>query len=124
MADKKRIIIIEDDDMILAMYKTKLEQDGYEVITATNGIDGIEVSSKNKADIILLDIIMPGLDGFSVLEDLRKNKGITKTPIVLLTNLGTEEDKEKGQELGAAGYLVKASLTPAQVSAEIKKYLK
>lgn len=117
-----KILIVEDDEMISGMYKTKLAQDGYEVFLAANGIEAIKVTEKEKPDLIFLDIIMPGLDGFSVLEDFRQNKKL-KTPIILLTNLGTDEDRKKGEDLGANAYLVKASLTPSDVSAEIKKYL-
>ena len=121
---KKKILIIEDDKMICSMYKTKFENDGFEVFAANDGIEGLEVAKKEKLDIIMLDIILPQLDGFSVLEELKKNVKIKKVPVVMLTNLGTNEDKEKGERLGAVGYLVKANLTPAQVSKEIKKYLK
>jgi len=118
-----KILIAEDDEIFSGMYKTKLTQDKYEIVTAMNGIDALEMVDKEKPDLILLDIMMPGLDGFSVLEELRQNKKI-KTPIVMLTNLGTDEDKQKGKDLGADGYLVKANLTPSEVSAEVKKYLK
>jgi len=117
-----KILLIEDDEMISGMYKTKLLQDGYEIALAPNGIDAINMVEAEKPDLILLDIIMPGLDGFSVLEDFRQNKKIT-VPIILLTNLGTDEDKKKGEDLGATGYLIKSSLTPGQVSLEVKKYL-
>lgn len=117
-----KILLVEDDEMISGMYKTKLTQDGYEIALAVNGIEAIEMVDKEKPDLILLDVIMPGVDGFSVLENFRQEKKI-KTPIIMLTNLGTEEDRKKGETLGATGYLIKASLTPAQLSAEIKKYL-
>jgi len=109
--------------MISGMYKIKLAQDGYEVALAANGIEAIGMVEQEKPDLILLDVIMPGLDGFSVLEDFRQNKKL-QTPIILLTNLGTDEDRKKGEEMGANGYLIKASLTPTDVSAEVKKYLK
>lgn len=117
-----KILLIEDDEIISGMYKTKLVQDGYELVLASNGIDALEMVEVEKPDIILLDIIMPGLDGFSVLEDFRQNKKIT-VPIIMLTNLGTDEDKKKGEDLGATGYLIKSNLTPGQVSLEVKKYL-
>lgn len=109
--------------MISGMYKIKLTQEGYEVVLASNGVDAIEMVEREKPDLILLDVIMPGLDGFSVLEDFRQNKKLT-TPIILLTNLGTDEDKKKGEAMGASSYLLKASMTPNEVSAEVKKYLK
>ncbi len=77
-----------------------------------------------KPDLILLDIIMPKLDGFSVLKSLKENSSTKSTPVILLTNLGQDEDIKKGNELGAAGYLVKANLTPGQVVEKIKEVLK
>ncbi len=121
---KKKILVVEDDEMIGPMYKTKFENDGYVVFMANNGVDGLEIAKKEKPDIIMLDIILPQLDGFSVLKELKESTETREVPVVMLTNLGTEEDKEKGDKLGAVGYLVKANLTPAQVSQEIKKYLK
>jgi len=123
MPDTKKVLIIEDDAMISSMYKTKLEQDGYQVECANNGAEGLEKAKLADADIILLDVIMPQLDGFSVLEELRSKMGI-KVPIIMLTNLGTEEDREKGAKMGATDYLVKSSITPGQVSELVAKNLK
>jgi len=124
MSDNKKVLVIEDDEIISSMYKTKLEQDGYTVLMANNGGDGLEVAKNNKVDIIMLDIIMPQLDGFSVLDTLKANANTKKTPVIMLTNLSTEEDRRKGEEKGAAGYWVKAQLTPSQVSQKIKEFLK
>ena len=110
--------------MISSMYETKLKQEGFLVLTADNGYAGLELAMKEKPDIILLDIILPQMDGFTVLQELRYNKNMKSTPIIMLTNLGTDEDKEKGEKFGATDYLVKANLTPSQVSEIIKKYLK
>lgn len=123
MPDTKKVLIIEDDPMISSMYKTKLEQEGYQVECANNGAEGLEKAKTAVADIILLDVIMPQLDGFSVLEELRGKLGI-KVPIIMLTNLGTEEDREKGAKMGATDYLVKSSITPAQVSELVAKNIK
>ncbi len=121
--NNKKLLVIEDDKMINSMYKTKLEQEGYTVLTAEDGASGLEMALQQKPDLIMLDVIMPQLDGFSVLQQLRENPGMKKTPIILLTNLGTDEDMSKGQKLGATDYWVKANLTPAQVSEKIKQYL-
>ncbi len=123
MADKKKVLIAEDDQLISKMYKTKLEADGYKVITADNGAAALEAVKSEKPDIILLDIIMPQLDGFSVLKELKSDNATKSIKVLMLTNLGTDEDMAKGKELGADDYIVKASMTPSQVSAEIKKHL-
>lgn len=119
-----KILLIEDDPMLSSMYKTKLESEGFIVIVADNGVDGIKAAKKENPDLIMLDVIMPQLDGFSVLEVLKKDKATKNIPVVMLTNLGTEEDREKGKKLGAIDYFVKASLTPTEFSDKVKKYLK
>jgi len=119
---KKKILIAEDDFMISSMYKVKLEQDGFECFMVGDGEEAIENFFEYDPDLVVLDIIMPRLDGFSTLKSIREKD--EKVPIIMLTNLGTEEDKKKGKEFGANDYLVKANLTPSQVSATILKYLK
>jgi len=121
----KNILIVEDEETISAMYKAKLEESGnFKVFTADNGVLGLETAKKEKPDIVMLDVILPQIDGFAVLEELKKSNSTKNIPVIMLTNLGTDEDKEKGKKLGAADYLVKASLTPAQVEEKIKQYLK
>lgn len=121
---KKKILLVEDDAMISSMYKTKFEAEGFEVFVANNGAAGLELAKKEKPSIIMLDVILPQLDGFSVLEEIKKEKTIKNIPVFMLTNLGTDEDKKKGEKMGASDYLIKASLTPGQVSEKIKKALK
>lgn len=120
----KKVLIIEDDSMISSMYKTKLTQEGFEVLVAETGSRGLEMAMQEKPDLILLDVILPQLDGFAVLQEIKSAQASTKDiPVIMLTNLSTEEDKDKGAKFGATEYLVKASLTPTQVSDTVKKYL-
>ena len=121
---KKSILIVEDDGIISTMYKAKFEEDGFNVFTAVDGVSGLDLVKKEKPDIVMLDIIIPGLDGFTVLEEIKKDPLLKSTVVIMLTNLGTQEDKDKGHKMGAADYLVKASLTPAEVSDKVKKLLK
>ena len=120
----KKILIVEDDKMISNMYETKLKQEGFDVLLAENGAVGLDLAIKEEPDIILLDVIMPQMDGFMVLQEIRSNPGTKDKPVVMLTNLGTSEDQEKGKQLGATDYWVKASMTPAQVSEKVKGLLK
>lgn len=122
--NKKKILVIEDDQAISIMYKGKLESDGFSVLTAINGADGLELAKKEGPDLIMLDIILPQLDGFSVLAELKKDSKTKGIPVIMLTNLGTDEDKAKGEKMGAVDYFVKANMTPSQISEKIKKYLK
>jgi CheY-like chemotaxis protein len=118
-----KVLLVEDDPSIIQMYTLKLKQK-HEVLEASTGKAGLELAIKEKPDIILLDVIIPQMDGFAVLEELKKNPATKKIPVVLLTNLGQESDKEKGEALGAAGYLVKANFTPSQVLETIEGFLK
>jgi len=123
MLDKKKILVAEDDQAISIMYKGKLKSDGYIVIAASNGADALEFAKKEKPDLVMLDVIMPQLDGFGVLAELKKDPKTKDIPAIMLTNLGTDEDREKGAKLGAVDYIVKANMTPSQISEKIKKYL-
>lgn len=124
MAKKNKILLVEDDSAISLMYKGKFEADGFEVVTADNGVIGFELAKKEKPDMIMLDVIIPQMDGFSVLKELKNNADTKKIAVIMLTNLGTPEDKAKGEKMGAIDYIVKAHLTPSQISEKIKGYLK
>ncbi len=129
MADqvKKRggkVLLIEDEEMLSEMYKTKFEAEGFNFFRAYDGENGLELAKKESPDVILLDIIMPRVDGFAVLEELKKDEATKKAKIILLTNLGQEEDVKKGKTLGADDYLVKANFTPAQVVEKVRGLLK
>jgi DNA-binding response OmpR family regulator len=120
----KTILVVEDDPVLGVMYKTKLESEGYKIILATNGAEGLDMIKESHPDLVLLDIILPQLDGFSVLEEIAGDSKLKNIPVILLTNLGTEEDKTKGLELGAKDYLVKADYTPEQINEKIQNFLK
>ena len=125
MVDEKiKVLIIEDEEMLVNMYISKFEKEGYQAEKASNGRIGLEQAKKIKPDIILLDIMMPEMDGFMVLKNLKTDTGTKNIPIIMLTNLGQEEDIKKGIKLGAIDYLVKANLTPAQVVDKVKEILK
>jgi DNA-binding response OmpR family regulator len=120
----KKILIVEDDMAISNMYKGVLEKDGYKVITAKDGEEGMDSALNSAPDLILLDIMLPKIDGFGVLQKLKAEPKTSSIPIIMLTNLGQDEDKEQGKKFGAADYWVKANFTPGQVSERIKQYLK
>ncbi len=120
---KKKVLLVEDDKMILDMYTLKFTQEGYEVTQAENGKDGLEAAKKMVPDIVLLDIILPQMDGFTVLKSLKADPKLKDIPVVLLTNLGQDGDVKKGIELGAVDYLIKANFTPSQVVDKVKSVL-
>lgn len=118
-----KVLIIEDEKMLAEMYATKFGMDGYETIKAFDGSEGLAKAKETKPDVILLDIIMPKLDGFAVLKELRKDEDFKNTPILLLTNLGQDDDIKKGKSLGADDYFVKSNHTPADVALKVKSML-
>jgi DNA-binding response OmpR family regulator len=124
MADKKKVLVIEDEDMLSTMYKVKFENEGYEVATASNGADGLELAPQFMPNLILLDIIMPKIDGFAVLKKLKEDPKTKNIPVIMLTNLGQDEDISRGKEMGSAGYLIKANNTPAEVVDKARVFIK
>lgn len=120
---KTKIVLVEDDKMLADMYITKFSKEGLEVIRAEDGAEGLEMVKREKPDLVLLDIIMPKLDGFAVLKELKKDPATENTHVLLLTNLGQSEDVEKGQELGADDYFIKANHTPAEIVEKVKYLL-
>ncbi|PIS42287.1 MAG: response regulator [Candidatus Kerfeldbacteria bacterium CG08_land_8_20_14_0_20_40_16] len=124
MNSKQKILLIEDDKMLLEMYSSKFNREGYDIITAENGSDGLKMAKENKPDLILLDIILPKLDGFATLKEIRSDASIKDTPVILLTNLGQDQDIQKGKALGADDYFVKANHTPSEVVEKVRELLK
>jgi DNA-binding response OmpR family regulator len=121
---QKKILIIEDDAAISSMYRAKFEGDGFFVLDADNGLSGLELAIKEIPNLVLLDVILPQLDGFAVLSGIKNNAKTKNVPVVMLTNLGTSEDREKGEKLGAVDYLIKASFTPIEIAEKAKKFIK
>ncbi len=118
-----KVLIVEDDPMIMDMYVHKFQQEGFVVVSHDRGDGVVELAQTEKPDIILLDIIIPGLDGFAVLEQLKANEQTKSIGVVMLTNLGQDEDKAKGQAMGALGYIVKSSRTPGEVVKQVRELL-
>ncbi len=118
-----KVLLIDDESAILEMYKVKLEQEGYAVLTALNGEDGIDMAKKERPDIILLDIIMPRLNGFDVLKMLKEASETKTIPVFMTTNLPEHMSGEKARQLGAVNYLVKAEYEPGMMADVLKRYL-
>lgn len=120
----KKVLIVDDDAFLSGIYATKLELEGFMVASARDGEEGLKLAPKEKPDLILLDVLMPKLDGFEVLKRLKADPETKDIPVIMLTNLGQKEDIEKGLEDGAVDYLIKAHFVPAEAVAKIKKVLK
>lgn len=120
---KTKIAIIEDDLAIVQMYKTKFEKDGYEVATAGDGQSGLQLLTTFQPDVILLDLMMPNMNGFDMLQRLRQQPGGRDAKVVVLTNMGDTETATKVYKMAANDYIVKAEMTPKEVEDRIKKLL-
>ena len=122
--NKPTLLIVEDDLFLADLYKTKLELEGFETLVAYDGEKGLELAKKNRPALILLDLVLPKLSGFQVLESLKAEADYAAIPVILLTNLSQKVDVEKGLKLGANDYLIKAHFMPSEVVGKIKKILK
>lgn len=120
----KKILLIDDDVYIRDVYEEVLKGEGYEVETAINGEDGLNKLKQGGYDLVLLDVMMPTLDGIGVLEELKKNPPQLKNgPIVLLTNLGLDPVVKTAKDKGAASYLIKANITPRDLVETVARLL-
>lgn len=122
MAEK--ILIIEDEPFLRRIVSDQLKENGYLVEEAIDGEEGLKKIQERKFDLILLDLLLPGMDGFEVLDRLKKEGMLSKIPVLILSNLGQKEEVEKGLALGAKDYLIKAHVTPEEIVAKIKEILK
>ncbi|MDX9893382.1 MAG: response regulator [Patescibacteria group bacterium] len=121
---KNKVLLVEDDQTLLEMYELKFKEAGFDLILAADGESGLELAKKEMPAVVLLDIMMPKMDGFAVLTQLRQDDATKNIVILMLSNLGQQTDIEKGKQLGAQDYVVKASMTPTQVVEKVKSYIK
>lgn len=122
-AEKIKILLIEDDPFLLSMYSTKFELENFLVMSAEDGEKGLALAKETNPDIILLDILLPKMNGFEVLEKLKTDSHTSNVPVILLTNLNQKDEIERGLSLGADDYLIKAHFMPSEVVAKIKKVI-
>ncbi len=124
MENKKKILIVEDDMFIRDIYQVKFTQEGFEVVVAENGIVALEKMKDFFPDIILLDVMMPYLNGMETLRAIKAQEDLKHIPIMMLTNISEKENVIEGQELGVDSYLIKANFTPSEVVSKVKALLK
>lgn len=118
-----RVLLVEDDSFLRDLISQKLVKEGFQVTQGVDGEDGLTKATQEKPHIVLLDLILPGLDGFEVLKQIRSNSTIASVPVIILSNLGQKDDIEKGMRLGATDYLVKAHNTPGEIIDKVKAVL-
>ncbi|MFA6551857.1 MAG: response regulator [Patescibacteria group bacterium] len=120
---KEKILIVDDEDLILEMYKIKLEKEGYEIITARNGEEGLIAARAQKPDLVLTDIMMPKYDGFYLLKKIKGDAELKNIPVITLSNLNDSYKRQKACELGTLYFLVKSEFLPKDVADIIKEVL-
>lgn len=123
----KTILIVEDDQLLIEMYAKKFANNGFRVLKAFDGEQALEelAKAKDKPTVVMLDIMLPKIDGFTVLKKIRENPETKDIPVVLSTNLGRSHiEEQKGKELGATGFLVKSDFTLTEIVEKVKSYIK
>lgn len=119
----KKILLVEDDDALASVYQTRLQAENFDVRRVPNGEDALQSALEYKPDLILLDVMMPKVSGFDVLDILRNTPETSKVKVMMLTALSQDSDKEKAKSLGADDYLVKSQVVIADVVERIKQHL-
>lgn len=118
---KKTILIIEDDNFLQGLEAKKLEKEGYRVLTASNAEESFKIMNSNeKLDLILLDLLLPEVDGFTILKKIRENRDLGDTPVIIFSNLSEENDIEKATKLGISEFMVKSNFTLDELAVKIK----
>lgn len=120
----KSILLVEDDPFLIDIYTTKLREVGFLVEVAEDGEKGLRKLAEKNFDLLVLDIVLPQINGWEILEKIKKDEKFKNLKVVILSNLGQKEEVKKGKELGATKYLIKAHYTPSEVVEEIKQILK
>ncbi|HVX47809.1 MAG TPA: response regulator [Candidatus Saccharimonadales bacterium] len=123
MDSPKRILLVEDDDALANVYVTRLQVEGFDVRRINNGEEALATVMTYKPDLVLLDIMMPKVSGFDVLDRLRRTPETAKVKVIMLTALSQESDKQRAQQLGVDDYLVKSQVVIADVVDRIRQHL-
>lgn len=119
----KKILIIEDDKFLRELISQKIQKEGYDIAEAVDGEKGIKGVKDAKPDLVLLDLILPGIDGFEVLSRIKADPETSKIPVIILSNLGQKEDIDRGLKMGAIDYMIKAHFTPAEIINKVRGIL-
>lgn len=115
---KKKILIVEDERPLAHALELKMTHEGYETTVASTGDEGLSEAVSGKYDLILLDLILPGVDGFTILQEMKAKK--MKAVVIILSNLGQDEDRKKAQEFGARDYLIKSNVPLSDIVKVVK----
>lgn len=122
-ASQKTVLIVEDDSFLMKAYQMKLAKEGFEIWLAVDGQQALSFLEKDPPDIVMLDLMLPGASGFDILDAMRKNDKWKNVKVMILTNLGQPQDMERGKQLGAVDYIIKANWKINDIIAKVKEYL-
>ncbi len=120
---KKKILVVEDDPVQKELYVEVFRNKGYEIISAKDGVEGLNLALREKPDLVVTAVLLPGMSGIELIQNLRANVATTKLPIIMLSHLGRYEDKEKAEKLSNVTFLVKSVDGPAETLAKIEDIL-
>jgi DNA-binding response OmpR family regulator len=118
----KKVLLVEDDVFVSDVYSTRLSKEGYQVFLMNNGRDAVGWLETNIPDIVLLDIMMPYMDGIEVLKELRQKDSCKEVPVIMLTNLSEKENIREAISLGANDYLIKSHFTPSEIVTKVNVF--
>jgi len=119
----KKVLIVEDEEIVLELIQKKLTKEGYETLLVKNGEEGLEVMKKTKPDLILLDVLLPKIGGFEVLEEMQKDLELKKIPVIIISNSGQPVELDRAKKLGAKDWLIKTEFNPQEVVDKIVKQI-
>lgn len=117
------LLVAEDDQFYANLYRTKLEKEGFGVLVASNGTETLDLLRKNSPNLIILDLVMPEMDGFEVLKKLKEEKDLRDVPVIILSNLGQPEDIERAKALGVFKYIIKSNVSIHQMVESVEEAL-
>lgn len=123
MSTEKKVLVVEDDHFLAKIYKIKLAKENIDAIISLDGDEALEIIKKEKPALILLDMVLPGMNGFEILEKVRQEPALKKIPVIILSNLGQDADIARGKELGVVDYFVKSDISIHDVVKKIKENL-
>ena len=119
----KKILLIEDEEIMIDLLQRKLTKEGYEVFIARDGEEGMRTLREKNPDLVLLDIVMPKMSGFEVMEEMIKDKKLVKIPVIIISNSGQPVELDRVQKLGAKDWLIKTEFDPQEVVDKVAKQI-
>ncbi len=119
----KKILIVEDEEILLDLLQKRLKKEGYDVLLARNGEEGLKMIKEERPDLVLLDIIMPKMSGFQVMEEMNKEESLKEIPVIIISNSGQPVEIGRAQQLGAKDWLIKTEFDPKEVLEKVVKQI-